>query len=55
MLMELIGPPLPNWVPDVQMIYRHVARGIQPSFNGGAFQSNYNIGDVFTNKIFSLL
>lgn len=42
---------LPNWVPDVQMIYRHVARGIQPSFNGGALpQSNYNVGDVFTQN-----
>ena len=42
---------LPNWVPDVQMIYRHVARGIQPSFNGGTLpQSTYNIGDVFTKN-----
>ena len=33
------------------MIYRHVARGIQPSFNGGALpQSNYNVGDVFTQN-----
>ena len=38
---------LPNWVPDVQMIYRHVL-GIQPSFNGGTLQSSYNVGDVFT-------
>ena len=31
------------------MIYRHVARGIQPSFNGGNLpQSSYNVGDVFT-------
>ena len=42
---------LPTWVPDVQMIYRHVARGIQPSFNGGALpQSTYNVGDVFTQN-----
>ena len=42
---------LPNWVPDVQMIYRHVARGIQPSFNGAALpQSSYNIGDVFSQN-----
>tara|TARA_B100000683_G_scaffold237886_1_gene243362 strand:- start:599 stop:2710 length:2112 start_codon:yes stop_codon:yes gene_type:complete len=42
---------LPNWVPDVQMIYRHVARGIQPSFNGGALpQSSYNVGDIFTQN-----
>ncbi len=42
---------LPNWVPDVQMIYRHVARGIQPSFNGGSLpQSTYNVGDVFTQN-----
>ena len=33
------------------MIYRHVARGIQPSFNGGTLpQSTYNIGDVFTKN-----
>ena len=25
---------LPNWVPDVDMTYRHVARAISPSFNG---------------------
>lgn len=42
---------LPNWVPDVQMIYRHVARGIQPSFIGGTLpQSSYNVGDVFTQN-----
>ena len=42
---------LPNWVPDVQMIYRHVARGIQPSFNGGTLPlSSYNVGDVFTQN-----
>ena len=42
---------LPNWVPDVQMIYRHVARGINPSFNGGTLpQSSYNVGDVFTQN-----
>ena len=42
---------LPQWVPDVQMIYRNVARGINPSFNGGTLpQSSYNVGDVFTQN-----
>lgn len=40
---------LPNWVPDAQMIYRHVARGIAPSFDGEALDAtSYNSGDQFT-------
>jgi len=42
---------LPNWVPDAQMIYRHVGREISPSFGGGALASStYNAGDVFTTN-----
>jgi len=40
---------LPSWVPDAQMIYRHVARGIAPSFDGEALDAtSYNSGDQFT-------
>ena len=40
---------LPNWVPDVQMIYRHVARGIAPSFDGELLDAgSYTSGDQFT-------
>ena len=40
---------LPNWVPDAQMIYRHVARGIAPSFDGESLDAtSYNSGDQFT-------
>ena len=42
---------LPNWVPDYQMIYRHVAREIQPSFGGGPLPSStYNVGAAFTQN-----
>ena len=42
---------LPNWVPDVQMIYRHVGREIQPSFGGGSLpNATYNVGNVFTQN-----
>ncbi len=37
---------LPNWVPDVDMIYRHVGRDIQPSFDGENLEnSSYLAGD----------
>ena len=37
---------LPSNVPDNQMIYRHVARAISPSFLGGPLASSaYSIGD----------
>ena len=40
---------LPNWVPDVQMIYRHVARSIAPAFGGELLdQTSYTSGDNFT-------
>jgi len=42
---------LPGWVPDAQMIYRHVGREILPSFGGGSLPSStYNVGDVFTTN-----
>jgi len=42
---------LPSWVPDAQMVYRHVAREILPSFGGGSLPSStYNVGDVFTTS-----
>jgi len=42
---------LPGWVPDAQMVYRHVGREILPSFGGGALASStYNVGDVFTTN-----
>ena len=40
---------LPNWVPDNQMIYRHVARAISPSFDGEVLDNtSYSSGDQFT-------
>ncbi|MBT5858280.1 MAG: T9SS type A sorting domain-containing protein, partial [Flavobacteriales bacterium] len=40
---------LPSWVPDAQMMYRHVARGIAPSFDGETLDAtSYNSGDQFT-------
>ena len=39
---------LPNWVPDVQMIYRHVARSISPSFDGGNLDDSYTQGSQLT-------
>jgi len=40
---------LPNWVLDVDMVYRHVARAISPSFNGDPLEfSSYNAGEQFT-------
>ena len=42
---------LPGWVPDAQMVYRHVGREISPSFGGGSLPSStYNVGDVFTTN-----
>ncbi|MAW21434.1 MAG: hypothetical protein CMD16_03450 [Flavobacteriales bacterium] len=39
----------PSQVPASQMIYRHVARGIAPSFNGGPLpNTSYNSGDSET-------
>jgi len=40
---------LPDWVLDVDMVYRHVARAISPSFNGDPLDnSSYTSGDQFT-------
>jgi len=40
---------LPGNVPDWQMIYRHVARGISPNFNGTPLSAtSYNSGDSET-------
>ena len=37
---------LPGNVPDYQMIYRHVARGISPSFNGSPLSNtSYSLGN----------
>jgi len=40
---------LPNWVLDVDMVYRHVARAISPSFNGDPLDlTSYSPGEQFT-------
>lgn len=39
----------PSNVPALQMVYRHVARGIAPSFNGSPLENtSYNYGDTET-------
>ena len=38
----------PSNVPDYMMIYRHVARGIAPSFNGQTLTQIYQTGDTET-------
>ena len=40
---------MPGNVPDYMMIYRHVARGVAPTFNGNPLNnSSYNSGDIET-------
>jgi len=48
---------LPNPVPAAQMVYNHVARGIQPSFNGYAnsFPATVNSGEMHTVNFLFIL